>query len=77
MPDRSVEQSTRKGRNWSRERRSGSLRLGLGDKSRMKRELPVRFREGLGVQFPRATRLAFAVALYLGLANAVEEHRHS
>src|SRR5262249_48718628 len=23
----------------------------------MKRELPVRFREGLGVQFPRATRL--------------------
>ena len=28
-----------------------------GVKSRMKRELPVRFREGLGVKFPRATRL--------------------
>ena len=28
-----------------------------GAKSRMKRELPVRFREGPGVQFPRATRL--------------------
>jgi RNA-directed DNA polymerase len=38
-------------------RSSGSFRLGLGDKSRMKRELPVRFREGLGVQLPRATRL--------------------
>src|SRR5277367_1354975 len=30
----------------------------LDHKSRMKRELPVRIREGLGVQFPRATRLA-------------------
>src|SRR5262249_23308649 len=29
----------------------------LGHKSRMRRELPVRFREGLGVQLPRATRL--------------------
>src|SRR5262245_26434896 len=29
----------------------------LGDKSRMSREAPVRFREGLGVKFPRATRL--------------------
>src|SRR3974390_894180 len=29
----------------------------LDHKSRMKRELPVRFREGLGVQLPRATRL--------------------
>ena len=28
-----------------------------GGKSRMSREAPVRFREGLGVQFPRATRL--------------------
>src|SRR3982750_1177770 len=28
-----------------------------GDKSRMSREAPVRFREGLGVKFPRATRL--------------------
>src|SRR3954447_4190248 len=28
-----------------------------GDKSRMRRESPVRFREGLGVKFPRATRL--------------------
>ena len=27
-----------------------------GDKSRMSREAPVRFREGLGVKFPRATR---------------------
>ena len=31
--------------------------LRLGNKSRMSREVPVRFREGLGVQFPRATRL--------------------
>src|ERR1700751_1077167 len=31
--------------------------LGLDPKSRMRRELPVRFCEGLGVQFPRATRL--------------------
>src|SRR3954470_9745648 len=30
-----------------------------GDKSRMRRESPVRFREGLGVKFPRATRLIF------------------
>jgi hypothetical protein len=29
----------------------------LDHKSRMKCELPVRFREGLGVQLPRATRL--------------------
>ncbi len=28
-----------------------------GDTSRMSREAPVRFREGLGVKFPRATRL--------------------
>src|SRR5512144_1149058 len=28
-----------------------------GDKSRMSRAAPVRFREGLGVKFPRATRL--------------------
>src|SRR5262245_50850368 len=28
-----------------------------GEKSRMRRESPVRFREGLGVKFPRATRL--------------------
>ena len=28
----------------------------LGDKSRMSREAPVRFREGLGVKLPRATR---------------------
>ena len=31
--------------------------LGLDTKSRMRREAPVRFCEGLGVQFPRATRL--------------------
>ena len=30
----------------------------LNQKSRLKCELPVRFREGLGVQFPRATRRA-------------------
>ena len=30
--------------------------LGLDTKSRMRREAPVRFCEGLGVQFPRATR---------------------
>jgi hypothetical protein len=33
-----------------------------GDKSRMSREAPVRFREGLGVKFPRATRLVIGVA---------------
>lgn len=33
------------------------LDLRLDNKSRMSREVPVRFREGLGVQFPRATRL--------------------
>ncbi len=33
-----------------------SLRLGLGGKSRMSREAPVRFCEGPGVKFPRATR---------------------
>src|ERR1019366_3743346 len=32
--------------------------VGLDWKSRMRRELHVRFREGLGVKFPRATRLA-------------------
>ena len=31
--------------------------VGLDWKSRMRRELHVRFREGLGVKFPRATRL--------------------
>ena len=31
--------------------------LWLGEKSRMSREAPVRFREGPGVKFPRATRL--------------------
>ena len=31
--------------------------LRLDSKSRMSREVPVRFREGLGVRFPRATRL--------------------
>jgi hypothetical protein len=31
--------------------------LRLDNKSRMSREVPVRFREGLGVRFPRATRL--------------------
>jgi len=35
----------------------GPRGLGLDAKSRMRRETPVRFREGLGVQFPRATRL--------------------
>jgi hypothetical protein len=29
----------------------------LGNKSRMNREVHVRFREGVGVRFPRATRL--------------------
>jgi hypothetical protein len=32
-----------------------------GDKSRMRRESHVRFREGLGVKFPRATRLVILV----------------
>ena len=36
--------------------RRGPLRLRPGDKSRMSREAPVRFCEGPGVQFPRATR---------------------
>ena len=35
--------------------------LRLGNKSRMSREVPVRFREGLGVKFPRATRLSVFV----------------
>src|SRR5512135_1964055 len=35
---------------------------GPGDKSRMSREAPVRFREGLGVKFPRATRLVMGFA---------------
>ena len=35
---------------WERDHR-------LGGKSRMRRESHVRFREGVGVQFPRATRL--------------------
>jgi hypothetical protein len=30
---------------------------GLNDKSRMRREVHVRFRERVGVRFPRATRL--------------------
>src|SRR4051812_15251863 len=34
----------------------------LGHKSRMGREFHVRFREGLGVQFPRATRLVMGFA---------------
>src|SRR5262245_46261907 len=55
-PHRVVEGSTRKGRNCSTARR-GSLRLRPGDKSRMSREAPVRFCEGPGVRFPRATRL--------------------
>jgi len=33
-----------------------------GDKSRMRRESHVRFREGLGVKFPRATRLLLGFA---------------
>src|SRR4051812_17220462 len=36
---------------------AGRQGLWLGDKSRMRRESHVRFREGLGVKFPRATRL--------------------
>ena len=37
---------------------SGKRDRWSGDKSRMSREAPVRFREGLGVKFPRATRRA-------------------
>jgi RNA-directed DNA polymerase len=37
--------------------------LRLDNKSRMSREVPVRFREGLGVRFPRATRLICAFEL--------------
>ena len=37
--------------------RTGRRSHWLGDKSRMSRETPVRFCEGLGVKFPRATRL--------------------
>ena len=36
---------------------TGKRDHGSGDKSRMRRESHVRFREGLGVKFPRATRL--------------------
>ena len=40
-------------------RRQGkvAIKRQLDDKSRMNREVHVRFREGLGVKFPRATRL--------------------
>jgi hypothetical protein len=37
---------------------AGGRGPGLDPKSRMRREAPVRFCEGLGVQFPRATRRA-------------------
>ena len=40
-----------------RNRARRQSRQRLGDKSRMSREAPVRFREGLGVKLPRATRL--------------------
>ena len=40
-----------------RNRARRQSRKRLGDKSRMSREAPVRFREGLGVKLPRATRL--------------------
>src|SRR5262249_22022193 len=40
---------------------TGSCRQWPGDKSRMSREAPVRFREGLGVKIPRATRLVIGL----------------
>ena len=42
--------------------------LRLDNKSRMSREVHVRFREGLGVRFPRATRLVIGLAI-IGVGN--------
>ena len=44
----------------------------LDHKSRMRREPPVRFREGLGVQLPRATRL---VVLVSGTREQAEQEK--
>ena len=52
----------RTGRGNLRDCQTDRLGKRLGQKSRMKRELPVRFREGLGVKFPRATRLVMGFA---------------
>jgi RNA-directed DNA polymerase len=41
----------------------------------MKRELPVRFREGLGVQLPRATRLVILTRQHAAEAAAVMRTR--
>src|SRR5262249_31936343 len=46
-----------------------------GDKSRMSREAPVRFREGLGVKFPRATRLVILCRSPEEAGRAVERVR--
>ena len=42
-----------------------------GDQSRMSREAPVRFREGLGVELPRATRLVICCRATAAEAMAV------
>jgi hypothetical protein len=48
--------------------------LRLDNKSRMSREVPVRFREGLGVRFPRATRLLLGFIGPKAEAEAVKEN---
>jgi len=46
--------------------------LRLDNKSRMSREVHVRFREGLGVRFPRATRLVILCKSSAEAARALQ-----
>jgi RNA-directed DNA polymerase len=50
--------------------------LRLDDKSRMSREVHVRFRESLGVQLPRATRLVILCRTREEAERALDEVRH-
>ena len=61
--------STCKGRNpWVRQGRSGNRRL--NDKSRMNGDVHVRFCEGAGVKFPRATRpFEHCILTYLDMSR--------
>ena len=47
--------------------RTGSLKVELDDRSRMSREAHVRFWEGAGARFPRATRHTRHRKLWVGL----------
>jgi hypothetical protein len=52
--------------------------VGLDWKSRMRRESHVRFREGLGVKFPRATRLVPLGERHLrAVVREFVEHHHA